>query len=159
MLNNNYIDMDADNALVEAGFRFIVDQTVLWGDMDAMQHLNNTRYFRYCETARIEFIRKKLPDIWQQPSDALEVGVALAEVGCRFRVPITYPDSLAIGIAVTRIDDTEFEIRHDLYSQKLGLVAAQASAKMVYFDFQANQRAMMPPKMVRVLEEHQLPDG
>ena len=30
---------------------------VRWGDMDAMGHVNNTVYFRYLETARIEWMR------------------------------------------------------------------------------------------------------
>ena len=28
-----------------------------WGDMDAMGHINNTTYFRYMETARIDWLR------------------------------------------------------------------------------------------------------
>ena len=27
---------------------------IRWGDMDAMGHVNNTVYFRYMETARVE---------------------------------------------------------------------------------------------------------
>jgi acyl-CoA thioester hydrolase len=27
---------------------------IRWGDMDAMGHLNNTSYFRYMETCRID---------------------------------------------------------------------------------------------------------
>lgn len=29
---------------------------VRWGDMDAMNHVNNTVYFRYMEQARIEWL-------------------------------------------------------------------------------------------------------
>jgi acyl-CoA thioester hydrolase len=30
---------------------------IRWGDMDAMGHVNNTVYFRYLESARIEWMR------------------------------------------------------------------------------------------------------
>ena len=30
---------------------------IRWGDMDAMNHVNNTTYFRYLEIARIEWFR------------------------------------------------------------------------------------------------------
>ncbi len=30
---------------------------IRWGDMDAMGHVNNTTYFRYLETARIDWMR------------------------------------------------------------------------------------------------------
>ena len=29
---------------------------IRWGDMDAMGHVNNTVYFRYMETARLEWL-------------------------------------------------------------------------------------------------------
>ena len=29
---------------------------VRWGDMDAMGHVNNAQYFRYLETARIDWM-------------------------------------------------------------------------------------------------------
>ena len=30
---------------------------IRWGDMDAMGHVNNTTYFRYLETCRIDWMR------------------------------------------------------------------------------------------------------
>lgn len=35
-------------------FVFALDMPIRWGDMDAMGHVNNTVYFRYLESARIE---------------------------------------------------------------------------------------------------------
>jgi acyl-CoA thioester hydrolase len=37
---------------------------IRWGDMDAMNHVNNTVYFRYLETCRIDWMRSIgcLPD-------------------------------------------------------------------------------------------------
>jgi len=35
---------------------------IRWGDMDAMSHVNNTDYFRYLESLRIEwFPQPRLP--------------------------------------------------------------------------------------------------
>ena len=36
-------------------FNVIVEQKVAWGEMDALSHVNNAVYFRYFETARIEY--------------------------------------------------------------------------------------------------------
>jgi acyl-CoA thioester hydrolase len=38
-----------------AGFPVIVEQAVVWGDMDSYRHVNNTVYFRYFENARLEY--------------------------------------------------------------------------------------------------------
>jgi acyl-CoA thioester hydrolase len=33
-----------------------MEMAIRWGDLDAMGHLNNTSYFRYFETARIDWL-------------------------------------------------------------------------------------------------------
>ena len=33
-------------------------QTVAWGDMDAFGHVNNVMYYRYFESARIEYLEQ-----------------------------------------------------------------------------------------------------
>ena len=39
-----------------SGGRFSMTQKVRFGDLDAMQHMNNVEFLRYFETARIEYI-------------------------------------------------------------------------------------------------------
>ena len=36
----------------------IVQQAVVWGDMDSYAHVNNVVYFRYFENARLEYFRR-----------------------------------------------------------------------------------------------------
>ncbi len=38
-----------------AGYPVVVEQAVVWGDMDSYRHVNNVVYFRYFENARLEF--------------------------------------------------------------------------------------------------------
>ena len=33
----------------------VLNQDIIWGDMDAFGHINNTVYFRYFEDARIAY--------------------------------------------------------------------------------------------------------
>jgi acyl-CoA thioester hydrolase len=37
------------------GFPVVVETPVAWGDMDFFRHVNNTVFFRYFESARIEY--------------------------------------------------------------------------------------------------------
>ena len=39
-------------------FPVVVAIPVAWGDMDAFQHVNNTVYFRYFESARIAYFER-----------------------------------------------------------------------------------------------------
>ena len=52
---------------------------VRWGDMDAMGHLNNTTYFRYFETARIDWFNALRP---LKQSD--EEGILIINAFCTF---------------------------------------------------------------------------
>ena len=139
-----------------AAYAHVRPRQIVWGDMDAMQHVNNTKYFYYCETARLEFLSAVLPEIGGDLPHETSLGIALAETGCRFKAPITYPDELLIGTAVSSIDDTEFSMRHALYSRKLGFIAAEATARVVYFDSQAGKRAPLSEQMVTKLEPYLL---
>ena len=39
------------------GFPVVTEIPVAWGEMDALQHVNNVTYFRYFETARIDYFK------------------------------------------------------------------------------------------------------
>ena len=139
-----------------AGHKVVHTQKVVWGDMDSMNHVNNTKYFYYCETARIEFIRMLFPDFGGHPPSSLKTGLALAEASCRFKVPVTYPDTLLIGTFVSKIEENQFFVKHSMYSEKLGLIAAEAEARMVHFDFEKGKRLAFDSDLISILLEHQL---
>lgn len=139
-----------------SAYRHQSERRVVWGDMDAMQHVNNTKYFYYCETTRLDFLRAVLPQIGGEPPHQASTGIALAETGCRFKVSLTYPDDLIIGTGVSMIGETEFELTHAIYSQKLNLIAAQATARMVYYDFAQRKRAVLDQAILNILQQYSL---
>lgn len=145
-----------ENIEALAAYRHINERTVVWGDMDAMQHVNNTKYFYYCETARLEFLRTVLPALGGDMTSETPLGIALADTACRFKVSLTYPDDVLIGTSVSKIDETEFTMTHAIYSKKLGLVAAEATARMVYYDFSNRKRATIDAETVAILEYYSL---
>ena len=40
------------------GFAVTLELPVLWGDMDALRHVNNARYFAWFEAARIAYFER-----------------------------------------------------------------------------------------------------
>jgi acyl-CoA thioester hydrolase len=135
--------------------KVIHTQKIVWGDMDSMNHVNNTKYFYYCETARFEFISLLFPNFGGAASSNIKKGLALAETGCRFKVPVTFPDTLLVGTTVTKIEENEFFLKHLMYSDKLGLIAAEAKARLVYYDFEKGKRLAFDNNLIAILEEHQ----
>ncbi len=88
---NFLMSTDAD---LLAEFSVILTLPVQWGDQDAMQHVNNVVYFRWCESARIEYFgRIGLAD----RRSAEHVGPILASIKCDFRRQLNFPDTIRIG--------------------------------------------------------------
>ena len=85
------------------GYPVVVRQAVVWGEMDAYRHVNNTVYFRYFENARLEYFRRLR---WFEYEDETGIGPILAATQARFRRPLTYPDTISIGARITDIGTT-----------------------------------------------------
>ena len=59
---------------------------IRWGDMDMMGHVNNTVYFRYMETVRIEWLH----GIGAEPNPAGQ-GPVIVNAFCNFIRQLEYP--------------------------------------------------------------------
>ena len=137
------------------GFPVVVDVPVAWGEMDAFGHVNNAVYFRYFENARIEYLRRIGFD------NALEVGPILASTSCRFRRPLTYPDTLHVGIRTTELGEDRFTIEYRLVSERLSEVAAEGTGVVVSYDYPNARKAPIPGQVRGAIEalERSAPGG
>ena len=77
---------------------------IRWGDMDAMGHVNNATYFRYMETARVNWLRSI-----NCPIDPQGVGVIIANAFCNFHRPFVYPADILIKTYVTEPGHSSFD--------------------------------------------------
>lgn len=118
-----------------------IELTVLWGDMDAFQHVNNTVYLRWCESSRLAFFeRTGLIDAQKSTG----VGPILASIQCRFRAPVIYPDTVSVHTTLTRIATQDFELRHVIHSRQLQKTVAEINERGVIFDYKQQQKADFP---------------
>ncbi len=124
---------------------------VRWGDMDSFNHVNNTIYFRYFETARIDYFRH-IHWHWLKNKVSNKIGPILAQTSCQFIQPVTFPDDLTIGVRATKLGRTSIVQEYVVYSDKLGLVA-KGEGVVVCYDFQNNTKIEFPPELKkRILE-------
>src|SRR5437899_340994 len=91
------------------GFPVVVVQDVVWGDMDCYGHVNNVVYFRYFENARLEYFRRLG---WNELKETAGLGPILRDTWARFRLALTYPDTIAIGARVVRLEEDRFFLEH-----------------------------------------------
>jgi acyl-CoA thioester hydrolase len=131
-------------------FPVLLDWPVQWGDQDLFGHVNNTVYFRWFESSRVEYLNKLGQG---KMHEERQIGPILAHVDCNFRRQINYPDTVRLGSRVERIGRTSFKIQHAIWSttQELQL-SADGSSTVVMFDYQA-QRPIPIPAEIRALIE------
>lgn len=125
----------------------IISQQVQWGDMDAANHVNNTVYLRYFESARIEFFNQIG---FMDFSGDEGVGPILAETNCKYKAPLTFPDNIKITARILPDSITEygFIMQHVVYSEKLQRIAAEGSSRIVCYDYKHKHKAVIPNDLI-----------
>jgi acyl-CoA thioester hydrolase len=114
-----------------------VQLPVQWGDMDAFQHVNNTVYLRWFETARIAYF-EKLGLTTQAGGSGLAAPI-LARATIDYRKPVTFPDRVVARARIAKVGNTSFTMRYEIVSDKLG-VAAEGEGVVVMFDYAKGQK-------------------
>jgi acyl-CoA thioester hydrolase len=131
------------------GFPVVIEQVVAWGEMDSFQHLNNVVYFRYFENARIEYMRRL---DWFDFQKQTGIGPILAKTQARFRRPVTYPDKLLVGTAITAMASDRFTMDYRIVSTKLNDLAALGDGVVVTYDYSTGQPTPIPEDLRKRIE-------
>ena len=122
-------------------FRFSHRQQVAWGDMDAFNHVNNVTYFRYMENARISYFSGM--EIFEDLARE-NLTFVLGETRCRFRLPVTYPDTLLVGVRVSEMKEDRLVTQYTLVSEQTGKVAAEGEATVVCVTRDTGRKNSLP---------------
>ncbi len=125
---------------------------VAWGEMDALQHVNNVVYFRYFETARIDFFNQiNLLEDLQKTA----VGPVISENQARYKRPVTFPDTLVVGVSISDINDDRFMMHYHIFSQTQQAITTIGSSQVVMFNFKTGQKAQLTPQLLDALKTYQ----
>ena len=119
---------------------------IRWGDMDAMKHVNNTVYFRYLETVRIDYFQS----IGCEPNPQGQ-GPVIVNACCNFYKQLEYPGNVLAKMYVSDPARTTFEswCTLELVSEP-GVVYAAGGATTIWVDFPL-QKAVTLPDHIRAL--------
>ena len=125
------LDKDYDHQLSD--FAVIYLQPVVWGDMDAFGHVNNVVYYSYAQNARIHYNSRL--NLFNKNTSSV-----LAASSCQYFKPVTYPDTLWIGVRVKKIGNTSLIHEYLYYSTALDTVVATGESVVVYLDPDSGQK-------------------
>ena len=120
---------------------------IRWGDMDAMGHLNNGTYFRYLETARIDWM-SSLGATTNAPSGE---GMVIVNAFCNFYRQLEYPGNVLVRMYVSDPARTTFETWGTMArADAPDVVCAEGGATTIWIDY-GKQKALPLPDWVRTL--------
>jgi acyl-CoA thioester hydrolase len=122
---------------VEA-FPFVHRESVRFGDLDAMGHVNNAVYLTYLESARTEFLLelglvRRLEDL----------GIVVARVEIDFRSPVRFRETVAVGVRAAGFGRKSFALEYRIEAG--GRLAAEARSVCVAYDYDKRETKTIPP--------------
>ena len=127
-------------------FVFEMVVPIRWGDMDALGHVNNAVYFRYMETARVEWLRA----VGANP-DPNGHGPVIVNAFCNFYKQLEYPADVLVKMYVSDPKRTTFETWSTLERvDRPGVITSAGGATTIWVDFQ-QQKAIDLPEQIRAL--------
>lgn len=122
----------------------VIEIPIAWGDMDAFQHVNNVAYFRYFESARILYSEKLGLHKYK---DETGIGPILGSTSCKYRLPLTYPDTVSVGAKVIDIAQDRFTMQYMVVSHKHQKIAAEGDGVVVMYNYNEGKKTAIPEEI------------
>ncbi|MDH3369295.1 MAG: acyl-CoA thioesterase [Gemmatimonadota bacterium] len=133
-----------------AGFPVALTLPVQWGEMDAYGHLNNTVFFRYFESARVEYLaRCGFLEAYERD----RIGAILHSTTCRFRRALVYPDTVQVATRASSAEEDRFTMEYLLVSLAAGAIAAEGTGIVAAYDYRADRKTALPKDVRRLITE------
>lgn len=114
---------------------------IAWGDMDALGHVNNARYFDYFQEARIEWLQQVNIPMNQS------TGPVVIQIAATFLKPVVYPAMLTLKSYIHSLGRSSFQVEHELFQEEE--LVTQGNSKIVWVDYLHNKSIPVPEEIRR----------
>jgi acyl-CoA thioester hydrolase len=125
-----------------------------WMDNDVYGHVNNVVYYSFFDTAvNAWLVEHGLLDIEKGPVIGLVV-----ETGCTYARPVSFPEEVQAGIAVSRIGNTSVRYEIGLFVKGSSQPAAEGFFVHVYVDREGRRPKPLTAEWKAVLQKIVVPE-
>lgn len=124
---------------------------VHWGDMDAMQHVNNIIYLKWVESTRLLLFEQLMKG---ETAGVAEIGPILAWSDIKYIAPVVYPDTVKIDFDIVRLKEDRLECQAHLYSTAQNRLVAISKNTIKAYNIKKLKKAEIPSHWIRQLREH-----
>jgi acyl-CoA thioester hydrolase len=125
-------------------------QRVRFGDLDAMQHMNNVEFLRFFETARIEWIATVAPE--HTPTSRSAFGFIFAECHIAYRAPAFYGDDLRTFIWPQELKRSSIRLGFEMRVEGDDRLVADGWGTLVGYDYEAGRAQPVPDELRERIE-------
>jgi len=130
-------------------FPVVIELPVQWGEMDAAKHVNNAVYIRWGESARIEYFNHLNID----SAFNAEIGPILGWQDCKYIFPVTYPDTISIGVKTTEILEDRFMVECHMFSHQHQRLVAINKNSIIPYNYHQLKKEPIPQVWIDKIKE------
>lgn len=113
---------------------------VRWGDMDALNHVNNAQYLRYLEEARVQWLASL-----RGVSPADRISPVLVASNVNYRQPIEWPNEIVIELFIGKLGNSSLTLSHRMLSSTdAAVLYSDGSVVIVWVDTQTGKSVPLP---------------
>ena len=123
------------------GFPFVMEQLVVFRDIDMMGHVNNAVYASYFEAARVEYFYQLLDG----KTDRFPFIVA--ELTITYKSPAYLRERLLIGQRVSEIRNSSMVIDGQIVEKTSGRLVATSRVVGVHYDYKEQRPVPIPQEL------------
>lgn len=113
---------------------------VQWGDMDALQHVNNTVYLRWVESTRLLFFDQLIDG----NVGTAAIGPILAWQDIKYIAPVVYPDTVHVLFNITALEEDRIQGEAELFSMERNRLVALSKNTLMAYDTSERKKAAIP---------------
>ncbi|KAM7186530.1 Thioesterase-like superfamily domain containing protein [Naviculisporaceae sp. PSN 640] len=142
------------------GRRGLDSQKIAWGEMDSFGHVNNVNYYRYAESARVNWITNFSVHVdpahrqeWAELMSPKAIGLIMRSLKADFKFPMVYPDKISVYHKLRAQPEgnpapSAFMLDCIVLSHQHRRIAARLEEDIVVYDYRSAKKTSMPGFMV-----------
>lgn len=114
-----------------------------WADLDLFGHVNNVAFFKYVQSARVNYC--ELIGLTAL-NNTNKLSFMVASSQCQFKKPLLYPNKIIVSCKTTWIKNSSFQLNY-LINLEDGTIIAEAEDVLVVFNHQLKIKALLNDEM------------
>ncbi|MGH9322967.1 MAG: acyl-CoA thioesterase [Vicinamibacteria bacterium] len=131
---------------------FVIEQRVVWSDVDLARIVYFPRYFSYFENAELEWVRRQ-GLTYEDFLDDMGIWMPRVACHCNFRAPAKLAELVSIEMRLDRLGTTSFTLGFDAFRLPERTHLADGYIVVATVDREGFRPTLVPERLVELLSE------